>query len=239
MSDRLLTAARFSEQAGRSLLLMSNSCVSPSVPQFGLAAVPHSSSGSTSARASGSSLSPGAPPALSRGRGGGIGDRGRGGHSSGRGTIGPCHTCVELGHFRRDCQQHYCERCHELGHFASRCLAPAPKLDVSRPPLSRVPPGLSPFSAPPAPSGGVLPPAGGPPLPARGSPLRGLVAVSDSDSKFTFDEWVALINKDLSPYIFSPEQTDPTVSPPLSPAATSLSWTLQESAPNLEPPECR
>ena len=99
VSDRLLTAARFSEQAGRSLLLMSNSRVSPSVPQFGLAAVPHSSSGSTSARASGSSLSPSpdAPPAPSRGRGGGIGDRGRGGHSSGRGTIGPCHTCGELG----------------------------------------------------------------------------------------------------------------------------------------------
>ncbi len=46
------------------------------------------------------------------------------------------------------------------------------------------------------------------------------MAVSDSESKFTFDEWVALIiNKDPSPYIFPPAQTDPTVSPPLSPVS--------------------
>ena len=103
VSDRLLTAVRFSEQAGHPLLLTSSSRASQSAPQFVLAAVPHSSSGSTSALALDSSLSLDAPPAPSRGGGGGIGGRGRGGRGSGRGTIGPCHTCGELGHFRRDC----------------------------------------------------------------------------------------------------------------------------------------
>ena len=72
VSTRLLTAARFSEQAGRPLLLSPHSRVSSSASQFGLAAVPSSSSSPPSARASDSTPSTDAPFSPSRGGGRGI-----------------------------------------------------------------------------------------------------------------------------------------------------------------------